>query len=361
VLTPDEVLVEYLVAPERLVVLVVTRGGVRAVVRPLTAERLAARIRVARDLLGSPHSSPDDVTPVLGALFEDLIAPVADSLLGVTRLLVVPHGVLTYVPFAALRDPVSGRYLVESHAIVVLPSAAALAAMRRRSPVPERLTGIAFAPQPEALPASREEARAVQNALAAGRAGIGRRAREADVRRALAEAGVVHLAAHGVLSAASPLFSRIELSRGGSRADSRDDGRLEVHEVLGLRIASRLVFLSGCETGLGTGVTAFEPGEDFATLARAFLHAGARDVVATLWRVEDAAAAAFAGAFYRHLRAVPPAEALVAAQRELLGRGPFEAPYHWAGYMLSGAGASVNRAQAAATMSVESGIGGSSP
>ena len=70
---------------------------------------------------------------------------------------------------------------------------------------------------------------------------------------------------------------------------------LEVHEVVGLLVRSRLVFLSGCETGLGAaGARAFAAGEDYATLARAFHYAGAREVVATLWRVEDRGAAEFA-------------------------------------------------------------------
>src|SRR6202008_1012182 len=87
--------------------------------------------------------------------------------------------------------------------------------------------------------------------------------------------------------------------------------RVEGHEIPDLRIASPLVFLSGCETGLGSAwSTSFEAGEDFVTLAQAFLYAGAENVVATLWRVQDEAAARFAGAYYAALRTGDPAAAL---------------------------------------------------
>ena len=361
-LVAGEVLLEYLATPDRLVIFAVTRDGVRALERPLDVERLGARVRLARELLGSARSRASSADPVLEALYEELIAPVAGSLGEASRLLVVPHGVLAYLPFAALRDPATGRYLVETHVIGVLPSAAALPELRGRGALELRLTGVAFAPTPNELPASRDEALAVRDVLQGVRVSLGRRARERDVRRALGGAGVVHLAAHGVLSPANPLFSRIELWRGGGRRGSDDDGRLEVHEVLGARIASRLVFLSGCETGLGAaGSTAFEAGEDFATLSRAFLYAGARDVVATLWRVEDAGAAAFAGAFYRHLRMLPPVEALAAAQRELLRDQRFRAPYHWAAYVLSGGASPGGGPQDGQSVSVVSGIGGFSP
>ena len=122
-------------------------------------------------------------------------------------------------------------------------------------------------------------------------------------------------------------------------ARTGEDGRLEVHEILGLRVRSPLVFLSGCETGLGTsGSTGFAQGEDFATLARAFLYAGARNVVATLWRVDDAGAAAFAAEYYRRLGAEGPVEGLAGAQRAMVAGGRYGAPYYWAGYTVAGDG-----------------------
>jgi CHAT domain-containing protein len=134
------------------------------------------------------------------------------------------------------------------------------------------------------------------------------------------------------------MFSRIELHPGPGR-QTTDDGRLEVHELLGLRSSSPVVFLSGCETGLGNAwSTAFQTGDDYATLAQAFLHAGAQNVVATLWRIEDEGAAWFAERFYRRLRDHEPPEALALAQREAIRSRSFSSPHHWAGFVASGTG-----------------------
>jgi CHAT domain-containing protein len=146
---------------------------------------------------------------------------------------------------------------------------------------------------------------------------------------------MVHLATHGIMNSRNPMFSRIELAPG--RGGANDDGRLEVHELLGLRIGAPLVFLSGCETGVGTSwSTQFARGEDYATLAQAFLYAGARTVAATLWQIGDDGAAVFAERFYAQLRTMAPAEALAAAQREMLRGSRYASPYYWAGYQVIG-------------------------
>jgi CHAT domain-containing protein len=129
----------------------------------------------------------------------------------------------------------------------------------------------------------------------------------------------------------------------GSDSHSTDDGRLEVHEVLGLRLHSPLVYLSGCETALGPAwSTEFSEGEDYATLAQAFLYAGAENVVATLWRIEDDGAAAFAGRFYQELEGATPAEALARTQRAMIASDLYASPYYWSAYRLSGSGRITN-------------------
>jgi CHAT domain-containing protein len=139
-----------------------------------------------------------------------------------------------------------------------------------------------------------------------------------------------------VLNRINPLFTRIELVPGRHRGPG-DDGRLEVHEVFGLEIRSPLVFLSGCETGLGPGASQrHTPGEDYATLAAVFLAAGASQVVATLWAIPDTGAAVLTARFYEELARTAPAEALAAAQRAMLAGGRFRHPYYWAGYRLAG-------------------------
>jgi CHAT domain-containing protein len=198
-----------------------------------------------------------------------------------------------------------------------------------------------FAPFPRELPGTRAELEALQAALPAASTRIGGRASERAVREALGRSGVVHVASHAMLNTSAPMFSRIELAPGAG-AGPDNDGRLEVHELLGLTIRSPLVFLSGCETGVGSaGSNSYEAGEDYVMLAQAFLYAGANNVVATLWRVEDRSASDFAAAFYGELRSHDPEVALARAQRHLLADPAYRAPFHWAAYRISGGGGSL--------------------
>lgn len=342
-LRPGEALVEYLVTPRRLIIFVVTRERVSQLPVDVSRDALTDRVRLARSLLAQPHADAG-AAKLLRGLHESLVAPVerAGLLAGVKRLIVVPHSVLSYLPFAALVDQRSGLALVERYAILNLPSAAALAALRvARVAAPTTATSsetaIGFAPFPRTLPGSAIEMRALGRSRRGVRDFTGAAATEVQLRRALSSAGTVHIATHGLMNARNPMFSRIELARGAG--DPGDDGRLEVHELLGIHIDATLVFLSGCETGLGAGgSTRFAKGEDYSSLAQAFLYAGARTVVSTVWPIGDAGAAEFASRFYAHLRSEPAPEALASAQRDLAHSARYRAPYYWAAYQVSGGG-----------------------
>lgn len=348
-LRPGTALLEYFTFPDRLVVFVVSARTLTTHVRTVDQATLATRIRVVRELAGRPAAS-GALTAALEALHESLLGPVRETgaLAGIHTLFVVPQGDLEYVPFAALRDRATGRFLVEDFALLHLPSAAALPILSAR--VRKPVTGseaVVFAPFPRELPATVVESKAFQRALPQAGSRVGGGATEREARASLAQAGVVHLATHGVLNARNPLFSRIELAP-GDRADPENDGRLEVHEVNRLRIGAALVFLSGCETGAGlAGATGFSRGEDYATLTRAFLNAGAQNVIATLWRVEDRGAGEFASRFYAELASNGReleaglgglADVLSRTQRGMLRDPVWATPFYWAGFRLTGTG-----------------------
>ena len=343
-LAGDEALIEYFVTPERLLIFVVTRDELQVAASDIPSENLASRVRLARELLGDPDAPPDRSTAVLGRLYEVLVAPAirTAAIQGTRRLVIVPHESLTYLPFAALLDPVTGRRLVEDYSLQHVPSAAALPTVRRRGAGGGMAVSIAvsrvFAPFPEELPASLEEASAVEASFGDARLAVGEQASEAELRQALAEDGVVHVATHGVMNPRNPMMSRIELAAPRD-ANPDDDGRLEVHELLLIDVGAPLVFLSGCETGLGPAWSShYARGADFATLAQALLYAGAGNVIASLWRLEDSGAARFAALFYQELQGASPVEALANAQRRMLRDGRYGSPYYWAAYRLSGYG-----------------------
>jgi CHAT domain-containing protein len=311
--------------------------------RAISSADLVRQVRLARDLVGSatPRAGPDPKA-ILRRLHGELLAPIEQdgTLRGVTRLIVVPHDMLVYLPFGALRSEDTGRYAIQDYVIVDLPSAAALPALRKgSSTVAELPEALAIVPFPDELPGSAIEGEAIDRSRGRVTLLAGDRATERELRRALSSPAIVHVASHGVLNLGNPLFSRIELFR-KILGDPTDDGRLEVHEILDFPIRSPLVFLSGCETGVGEAWSSgFARGEDYATLASAFLYSGAGSVVATLWRIDDRGAAELATRFYHQLRGRSPAEALALAQRDLLRSEVYRKPYYWAGYRISGDGA----------------------
>ena len=342
-LLPDEALVEYMVTPDRLLIFVARSNSLTQLSSPITEGEIAGRVRIARGIAAKRGNVNTRDNAVFRALDELLIAPVEKShaISGVKRLVIVPHASLTYVPFAALIAQ-DGKYLSDRYSILHASSAASLASGRAASAAqPRSSRAIVLAPFPDLLPATRREARDVERSLSSTRVLLGASATEGALRSALTQSSIVHVASHGVLNTRNPLFSRIELARSSRPgvSSSIDDGRLDIHELLGLNVVSRLVFLSGCETGVGSAwSTDFARGDDFATLAQAFLFSGAREVVATLWRLDDEAAAVFASAFYKNMKVVPPAEALARAQLEVRRDPRMKAPYYWAAYTLTGSG-----------------------
>ncbi|HET7038339.1 MAG TPA: CHAT domain-containing protein, partial [Gemmatimonadales bacterium] len=332
-LAPDQALVEYLVSDSGSMAFVVTRDTVRLADLGTGRRELARLVEFVRGTLEPGGAGGALWRGPLRRLHDHLIAPLEEKgmLAGKRRLIFVPHGELHYLPFAALLDGgARGRFLVERYELAVTPSASVWLALGDR-PARAGQGLLALAPRPDRLPASRREVAGLP-ALDGREPRVltGRSATEDAFRREAGGRRVLHLATYGVLNQPNPLFSYVEFADGGEH-----DGRLEVHEVFGLDLAAELLVLSACQSGLGSGALADVPaGDDWVGLTRAFLHAGARHVVATLWPVEDEATAVLMERFYRELAAgAEPARALALAQRGLLAQRAAADPFHWAGFV----------------------------
>lgn len=353
----DEAVLHYTLTRDGLIVFVARTDRIQSLELRARPEDLASRIRLLRELWGTRDAAPERGLPAAQGLHDLLIAPVirAGLLNGATRLIIVPHGVLEQLPFAALHDRSTGRYLVEDHVIAYAPSAGSIPALRtfRDGGALDLASVQSFAPFPTQLPGARAEAMVARDTGPGGDLHLGARATEAQLRRALAGGAVVHVASHGTLNARNPMFSRIELARG--TGTSADDGRLEVHELLELRVSSPLVVLSGCETALADEWSgdALRPG-GIATLAQAFLQAGAGTVIATLWRIDDLGSAELVSRFYRLARSGDVGDALARAQREMIQQEDvkYAGPYYWAGFVVSGDGRAAGTPQTTLTASV---------
>jgi CHAT domain-containing protein len=342
-LKPDAAFIEYLVSDSTTLAFVVTSDTIAAVDLGTRRQELARLVDFTRAVLtprpplrDAERGSDSLWRAPLRRLHAALIAPVEATglLAGKSRLVLVPHVELQYLPFAALMDS-AGHFLVERYEIAITPSASVWIALGDRPAAPAGSGVLAFAPRTATLPGSVQEVATIQR-LAGSDAQIlsGGAATESAFRRLAPTRRVLHLATYGVLNKQNPLFSFVQLA-----PDGVQDGRLEVHEVFGLTLAAELVVLSACQTGLGSGALADVPaGDDWVGLTRAFLHAGARRVVATLWPVDDWSSAALMEQFYGGGdAAADPTHALALAQRALIARPTTAHPFYWGGVVSTGA------------------------
>ena len=256
--------------------------------------------------------------------------PVEALLLDPRAVVVIPSGPLFYLPFHALWD--GRRHLVERCGFSSAPSARALIALHRKrggSSAAQReadrpardLRPLVIGYETEGLPGIAREVAAVHARLPRARVLTGVEATRRALRRHGAGAPILHLAAHAEFRSDNPLLSSIELA----------DGRLTFYDLFDLRWDADLAVLSGCQTGR-QGVL---EGDELMGLARGFEYAGVRSLVASLWPVEDAAAARFMDRFYARLGGgESPREAVRGTMRELIVEG--RPPHEWAAFYLSG-------------------------
>jgi CHAT domain-containing protein len=149
----------------------------------------------------------------------------------------------------------------------------------------------------------------------------------------LADFDIIHIGAHGIASAKFPDRAALVL---GSNPKSGEDGLLQVREIRDLRLNADLVTLSACDTGVGP----LQGEEGVANLVRAFLFAGAKSVVASLWTANDPSTRTLMGRFYRYIAGgEDKGSALRHAQMDLIAEfGDQALPLYWAGFILVGDG-----------------------
>lgn len=323
----DTTLVEYLVTERESVAWVIDRSRVEVVQLPVRRADLIAQVRGFREGIEGRAPLPDAQARAQ-ALHERLFAAVRRHIRG-DRVLLVPHDVLHYLPFGALRSP-SGRWLVEDFTLTTLPSASVLKYLQGKGK--EASSTVLAVGNPDLGPAlnlryAEREARSIGDRFPGSRILVRQEATKLKVKALSGDAGLIHFATHGELNEQDPLASALLLA-----PDGTEGGRLEVRELFGLDLHARLVVLSACETGLGK----LSQGDELVGLQRAFLYAGTPAVVTTLWKVDDRASFVLMREFYDQLlKGRSPAESLRAAQRAAMQEFPH--PFFWAAFGVTGA------------------------
>jgi CHAT domain-containing protein len=334
-LSGDDALVEYVVGANAVMAFAITSDGISATRTPIRQVDLHSRVDLLRDLLGRPGDTRWQRPAA--SLAEVLIEPIVQSgtLDGISNVSIVPHGVLNYLPFAVLpvSTPVGETLLLEEYTLAYLPTATAIDEYVNDPTKSPAL--LAMAPANSRLRHAPDEARSISALFEPNsRLLLGTAATESRFKALAGDYQVLHLATHSDFNKLNPMFSGLQLE-----ADARNDGRLEVHEVLQLDIDADLVTLSACDTALGSGYFAEVPaGDEFVGLTRAFLSIGSDTVMATLWEVDDRSSVQLMQQFYERLGGpganADKSAALMLAQQQLRSTKGYEHPYYWAPFVL---------------------------
>jgi len=347
-----------------------------------TEQQASARLKDADERLGKSSEK-------LSKLLFGQVAP----LLGDKRLVIVSDGAVQYIPFGSLPSPVqatgkttnelSSEPLLAAHEMIYLPSASTLQVLRRDTsgrPAAERMLAVLADPVFSAndprvhpqfgknsrdklrqkpaigfstlraltgldldnergiprLPFSRREAEMITGLVPASRslnaldfAASRTTATSAD----LSKYRIVHFATHGLLNSAHPELSGLLFSLVDERGEP-ENGFLPLQEIYHMKLNADLVVLSACQTALGKEVS----GEGLIGLTQGFMYAGSPRVVASLWKVDDAATAELMEQFYKAMlqENQGPAAALRQAQLKMLKTKNWQHPYYWSAFTIQG-------------------------
>ncbi|QQR85312.1 MAG: CHAT domain-containing protein [Flavobacteriales bacterium] len=357
--SPEQSLLAYAITAEHVYMLVVRADTAALVQAP--NKGLAEVVKALNAAVTSRDAAA--YTSTAHQLHQVAFAPVA-HLLTTQRLLIIPDGALHTVNFEALLDApctatdFRNHLLLQRYAIAYLLSATT--AVQFADLTHERTKGVlAIAPgftddlkqdylsrvQDSTLvdrqflglvrqPFAMSTAEGLGGSLSA-RVMVGGDASEKGFRSAANEYGILHLGTHAEMNAASPMYSRLVLSKDGQGADADADGYLHAYEIYELDLRAQLAVLTACETGIGKDVD----GEGVRSLGYSFAYAGCPSLVMSLWSIDEKVSSEIITRFYKYLAdGMPKHEALRQAKLDHLTTASDELalPYYWAGMVLVG-------------------------
>ena len=361
VLKPDEVLLEYVLDDPTSFCVVVSQKG--AYVRVLPAGRKEIE-NLSQQFVGEIRTKGTGAE-LSKRLYAMLVKPIPEAATA-TRFIIVPDAILNLLPFEALRDA-QGEYLLKSRVISYAPSGTILNTLRhaeKQKPAPKPLLAIGDVeyenqggsgrriPPPASirgriergiadlsgtglhdLPETRAEVEEIGTIVGSDAVMLlGKDATETGFKKQpLDQFRILHLAVHGFADTQYPERSALVL---GVDPQSGDDGLLQVREIIRLRLNAELTTLSACDSGVGK----LQGQEGVSNLVEAFLVAGSKSVVASLWSADDTFASALMEQFYRRLaQGEDTSSALRNAKLDLLTKyGDQVSPFYWAAFIAVG-------------------------
>lgn len=385
VLDSDSVVLEYAPVSQQTLLWAITKDQFKAY--KLEDNEGAVLVQQYLRTLHAPLVGADEIQKHIDLgkrLYQILVEPAEEIIRNKRHLIIIPAGLLSYVPFETLIAPATNRdlseqqYLLRKFEITYAPSASILVA-QRTNPETNR-KGQQFPLVAFGDPIYREGKRypnaGIQDAKLENMAlrGFGFRRLEFsgdEVRRIaqiwgidqnsehinlrdkatverlrkmdLTKYRIVHFAAHAVLGDEVKRIVQPALIFSQPAEGETTESVLQFSDILGLRLNADLVVLSACDTGLGK----LRDGEGIIGLTRAFFYAGASSTVVSLWKVEDQSTSLLMERFYQNLkRGLSKSEALRQAKLDIM-RSTVElkaigmhqdlaSPFYWAPFILVG-------------------------
>ena len=180
----------------------------------------------------------------------------------------------------------------------------------------------------QSLPAAEQEVNILSKSFQ-GYFGFGRSASERLIKEKANNYAIIHLAMHGIVNNQQPELSSLAFTEDG---DSVENNFWQAHEIAQADLQADLVVLSACETGFGK----YEKGNGIASLARAFMYAGANSILVSLWQINDYATAKIMVDFYENLaEGLPKDMALRQSKQRYISeaKGHFAHPAYWSSFV----------------------------
>jgi CHAT domain-containing protein/tetratricopeptide (TPR) repeat protein len=365
-LNADECAIEYFIAGDEISAFIATREHtemVRNIASKAEVEKAvtAFRFQIEKFNYGQAYVNSyfgqlKRTTDGYLAKLHSLIFAPLEQRLASQKIIIIPHGLLHYTPFHALRS--AEQYLVDRYEISYAPSAYVLKLCRNRQEklktlenlpngqgnLPNREEG--FKNQPidkkrfksdidmlalgiaeQGTPSIEDEIAALGTIFPDALRLTGAKATRDNLKRFAPRARFLHLASHGFFRRDNPMFSFLKLA----------DANLHFYNLLDFELKAELVTLSACHTG----VNAIFPGDELQGLMRGFLYAGTPSMVVSLWAVNDRSTSELMREMYRNIKAgESKSKALRKAQLAI--KEAYGHPYYWAPFILMGETGSVN-------------------
>ncbi|MEM9849743.1 MAG: CHAT domain-containing tetratricopeptide repeat protein, partial [Bacteroidota bacterium] len=324
ILAPNQAMIQYFVGDAHLFILYADQQQTKIVPKALPSD-LLQQIETFRMSIIEQNMEVASYQKLAFSLYELLLEDVLEKTENIERLIIIPDGVLAYLPFEILTTAFIENendfrflpYLLKPYAISYAYSASILAKQQAyRSEAKQYLA--AFAPSYEEalkesdqltrllvrngnynLPGALEEVKAV-NQLMGGDLFSTTQATEALFKSIAHNYKNLHLSMHGIVNDSFPLRSKLLFY--DAKDDNTEDASLFAYELYNMQLNTDLVVLSACNTGMGQ----LQKGEGVMSLSHAFAYAGVASTVMSLWQVPDASTSTLIQDFYRHLKTAQP-------------------------------------------------------